>query len=1158
MSKDWLWHHSHLLLYRSPFGAASCNAAVELAIAVRQDHPVDAVYLRTWHDGQGEELLPMVAAERDTADTSLYRVTFNVPDKPGIVWYYFIIYAGGAIHYYGNNSEEKGGCGAIYETPPPSYQLTVYQPAAKTPDWFKNAVVYQIFVDRFFNGNASGKINAAKKGSMIHPYWDDDPVYVRERETGRILAYDFFGGNLAGVIAKLPYLKDLGISAIYFNPIFEACSNHKYDTADYKTIDPMFGSNSLFEELCSKARDLGMAVILDGVFSHTGSDSIYFNREEHYPEVGAWQSKESPYYSWYRFTEYPDEYESWWGVDALPNVDEMEPSYRDFIIHGKESVLRHWLKLGAKGWRLDVADELPDEFIRQFRQVMKEIDSDSVLIGEVWEDASHKVSYSELRGYFHGDELDSATNYPFRQAALGFLMGWLDADATRATLLSLCENYPPENFYATLNMLSSHDVPRILTLLGGHESLPDLPDSQQLKRRLSPDERQLALARLRLLALWQMTSPGVPHIYYGDEAGLEGYTDPLNRRTFPWGREEVTLAAWYKKLIGLRKDHAVLRTGTWQPFAVHPDVYSYVRLTPDGRDVFGQPQTENCAIVFLNRSQREITVECDLSCWCQGLLFDVLDDDHEVAVGDGQASITLKPLEGRLLLTRLSGENLKCGILLHPTALPGGDGIGSLGKEAYSFVDFLAQARQNYWQILPLNPVGFGYSPYQSVSAFASETLLIDIDLLVAAKLLEPEEVADARKEYGLLSLAAAKADYEVVKKYKEHLFRLAFRRFAVVKPEKEYIEFLAANTFWLPDYALYMALTDHFATAAWNDWPADIAGRQASALTYYGDLLVEEISYHVFLQYIFRGQWTVLREYAVGKGIKIIGDMPIFVAHHSADVWAHSQLFQLDRQGRPTVVAGVPPDYFSETGQLWGNPLYRWQEMAKDDYCWWRERFTVLLSLVDMVRVDHFRGFEGYWQIPASAETAEKGRWVKGPGKRFFAVLKRYFGQLPVIAEDLGVITPEVTALRRQFDYPGMKVLHFAFNMASSGQPEPLECGPDTVVYTGTHDNDTTLGWYRELALAGGTAAVDRYLGLKTGDDDREVPWRLTALAYNCQAGTAIIPLQDVLGLGPAARMNTPGTVGGNWEWRCADGRLTADLAEKLAVLAAKYHRGK
>ena len=316
MAEDWLTHHSRLPQYRSPFGAVSCNTVVSLSLAVNGYRPVEAVYLRTWRVGGDEELVPMKQAGQREGSI-LYGATYTVPNEPCIVWYYFIIHSGGAASYYGNNPEGTGGLGAAAATPPPSFQITVHLPDAATPDWFKNAVVYQIFVDRFFNGHAGGSITNCKKGSLLHPYWNDAPVYVRERETGRILAYDFFGGNLAGVMAKLPYLKNLGISAIYFNPLFEAPSNHKYDTADYKTIDHMFGSDVIFGELCEKAREVGIAIILDGVFSHTGSDSIYFNKEGNYPEPGAWQSPESPYYSWYRFKKYPDEYESWWGVDAL-------------------------------------------------------------------------------------------------------------------------------------------------------------------------------------------------------------------------------------------------------------------------------------------------------------------------------------------------------------------------------------------------------------------------------------------------------------------------------------------------------------------------------------------------------------------------------------------------------------------------------------------------------------------------------------------------------------------------------------------------------------------------------------------------------------------------------------------------------------------------
>lgn len=1154
LTEQWLVHHSRQQLYRSPFGAVSCNAKVTLSLAVTQDCPLETVTLRTWREGRGEELYPLSPVNQADGRT-IYQVTFTAPDAPGLVWYYFIVHCGEKVCYYGNNPGERGGLGAIYDTPPPSYQLTVYLPEAQTPDWFKHAVVYQIFVDRFFNGTA-GPVSNCKKGSMLHPYWDDDPVYVRERETGRILAYDFFGGNLAGVLAKLPYLKRLGISAIYLNPIFESPSNHKYDTADYKTIDPMFGSNDGFAELCDKAREQGITIILDGVFSHTGSDSIYFNKEGRYPELGAYQSRQSPYFSWYRFTNYPDEYESWWGVDALPNVSEMEASYRDFIISGENSVIKHWLRLGAKGWRLDVADELPDEFIRGIRQAMKEVDGDSVLIGEVWEDASRKVSYSQLRGYLHGDELDSPINYPFRQMALDFLLERQDAGDTRERLLSLYENYPLQNFYAALNVVGSHDVSRILTLLGGHEDQPDLPYSLQLKRRLGPQERELALARLQVLVLWQMTFPGVPHVYYGDEAGLEGYTDPLNRRTFPWGREEATLLSWYKKMIALRNSHAVLRTGQWQPLECHPDVFGYVRWIDGGRDTFGEPAEDNTAVVLLNRSRLEVTVQLDVSRWCRGMMFDILDDEREVAVGAGRFSVTLKPLSGKLLLDRLTDRPRSCGVLLHPTSLPSIHGSGGLGKEAYNFIDFLAAARQNYWQILPLNPVGYGYSPYQSVSAFACEPLLIDIDTLVSDRLLEEAEVKAARHRYGIELLSEDRLDFAVVRPYKQELFRQAARRFAAAEPDKDYTAFVEASRFWLPDYALYMALAGHFGDDAWNSWPEAVASREEGALEEYRQLLAGEIDYQCFLQYIFHRQWQALRCYAAEKQVRIIADLPIFVAHYSADVWAHRKLFKLDEEGNPTAVAGVPPDYFSATGQLWGNPLYRWREMSRDDYRWWRERLTSLLSLADLIRVDHFRGFEGYWEVPAGEETAEKGRWARGPGSHLFAALERHLGHLPLIAEDLGVITPAVTALRKKFGYPGMKVLEFAFRQDAAGRPEPLDCGRDTVVYTGTHDNDTTAGWYQELGA--NMDCVDQYLAITSAADAAEASWRLTELAYQCKSQAAVIPLQDLLGLGTEARMNTPGTVGGgNWLWRCSPGLLTSELAARLAALAVKHRRG-
>ncbi len=1143
MARDWLYHDSHAAFFRSPFGAVACGKAIGLRLAVSAGRRVDEVLLRTWRDGSGEAIIPMTLSA--DAGEDFYHATLAAPGEPGLVWYYFIVRAGNAVHYYGNNERQLGGPGAVYDSPPPSFQITVHLPGAAVPAWYKNAVVYQIFVDRFYNATPGGRVKNAKPGSFIHAHWLDDPVYVRERETGNILAYDFFGGNLAGVMAKLPYLRDLGVSALYFNPVFEAASNHKYDTADYTNIDPMFGDNDLFSELCARARELGMAVILDGVFSHTGSDSIYFNKEGRYPGPGAYQSIASPYYPWYRFRRHPDDYEAWWGVDALPAVDELEPSYQDFIARGEDSVVKRWLRLGAKGWRLDVADELPDEFIRTLRRAAKEADPEAVIIGEVWEDASRKVSYDRLRGYFRGDELDAATNYPFRRAALDFLLGRRDAEATRQVLYSLYENYPRENFLAALNLIGSHDVPRVLTLLGGYEEPAGLPFGEQRRQRLGAAERELAVRRLKLLALWQMTFPGVPCVYYGDEAGLEGYAEPLNRRTFPWGSEDKELTAWYRRVIGLRNRYPVLRGGGWQPLSPHCDVFGYIRWhEDDGSQDYG------IAAVLLNRGDTAVRVEIDLDGRYRGLLFDALEDGAEAAAGDGRCALTLEPFGGRVLVSDSGRERGGCGILLHPTSLPSAHGIGGLGAEARAFIDFLAAAGQNYWQILPLNPIGCGNSPYQSVSAFAAEPLLIDIDHLVADGLVAAAEAAAAREACRLNHFADDRVDYPAVRQYKESVFRQAFSRFI---PGEDYGAFRRDNAAWLDDYALYMSLAGHFGDGCWQNWPPDIAGREAAALGRYAGLLAAEIDYHIFLQYIFRRQWDALRHYAGERGVRIIGDLPIFVAHASSDVWANRRLFRLDAAGSPTAVAGVPPDYFSATGQLWGNPLYDWRAMAGDGYRWWQDRLASLLALADIVRIDHFRGFAACWAVPAGAATAEHGRWVKGPGYALFAALERRLGKLPVIAEDLGTITPDVVALRRRCGFPGMKILQFSFACDRQGDPLPLGCEPDTVVYTGTHDNDTARGWYEKLDAreAAEKACADRYLG------DGDAAWRLIELAYGCRSATAIVPMQDILGLGGESRMNRPGTVGGNWEWRCPPDYREGELAARLADLAARHRRG-
>ncbi|MEG6585387.1 bifunctional glycogen debranching protein GlgX/4-alpha-glucanotransferase [Dendrosporobacter sp. 1207_IL3150] len=1153
MNQNWLFHNSQSLAYRSPFGAVCCNTEITLRLRILSSSQPESVVLRIWQDGLGEQKLDMLSDSKTNSD-NLYKLKLTVPEKSCVIWYYFIVIVGGKTFYYGNNHAGLGGSGDIYDSPPPSFQITVYQKCAVTPNWFKEAVMYQIFPDRFCNGEAEGKVLAPKKGSVIHADWSNTPYYIRDVDTKEIAAYDFFGGNLRGIINKLSYLKELGISVIYLNPIFESPSNHRYDTGDYHKVDSMLGDNELFAELCTKAKEVGIEIILDGVFSHTGSDSIYFNKYGNYKSIGAFQSQASPYYKWYRFSQYPDKYESWWGIDTLPNTEENEPSFVDFIISGDNSVLKYWLKQGIKGWRLDVVDELPDEFVRTFAKEMKLIDPDAVLIGEVWEDASHKESYGKLRDYLGGSELDSAMNYPFRKILLDFILGHADSSITHRSLMSLYENYPRENFYAMMNLVGSHDVPRVLTLLGEAPMNDTFSITKQSKFRLNAEQRCLAKARLKLLALWQMTFPGVPAIYYGDECGVEGFKDPFNRSTYPWGQEDLELLKWYKQVINLRNSYPVFKTGEWLPIYAEGDVYGYARRIINGKDHFGQERPDNTALVLLNRSKDSAAkITLDVRGLCRGIMKDVLNDGGEAAVHDGIINVELAPLEGKVLLQHehsLLGR--QCGILLHPTSLPSKYGIGDLGKEAYEFVNFLYKSKQKLWQILPLNPVGLGESPYQSPSAFAGNPLLISLGKLVGDGLLSGVDVKLPKQ------FDTDKVEFEAVKDFKESCLRIAFNSFKQkFESSVEYERFVNENAIWLHDYALFMALKEYFNDCSWTEWPYEIASRQEGAMREYRELLRDEIGFHYFLQFEFNKQWLALKRYANQWGIKIIGDMPIFIAHDSADVWANQQLFELDKKGLAQKIAGVPPDYFSETGQLWGNPHYNWQEMANEDYNWWRERFQVMLNQVDIIRVDHFRGFEAYWEVPAGEKTAVNGKWIKGPGAKLFSTLERYLGKLPIIAEDLGVITPEVEDLRDAFYYPGMKVLHFVLSCDEEGCCIPFTCDKNSVVYTGTHDNNTTLGWYK-LNVGEETEyaeCINKMLQMENADPE-DVCWRMIEFAYNTNANTVIIPMQDVLCLGSEARMNTPGTVGGNWQWRCRKEWLTPELAAHLASLAGRYKR--
>lgn len=486
------------------------------------------------------------------------------------------------------------------------------------------------------------------------------------------------------------------------------------------------------------------------------------------------------------------------------------------------------------------------------------------------------------------------------------------------------------------------------------------------------------------------------------------------------------------------------------------------------------------------------------------------------------------------------------GILLHPTSLPGPFGIGDLGPRAHTWVRELASTGCRLWQVLPLSPTGFADSPYQCFSTFAGNPYLISPELLVEDGLLTEGDLENGP------DFPADRVDYGSVITRKLELLDVAFDRFeAGSKLREEFSTFQATNRVWLDDFALFMAFKDLYSLKPWTEWPAPLRDRVPLQMQKARTAYATDVKRHSFLQFLFFRQWRALKAVAVEAGVSIIGDLPIFVAHDSADVWANPELFHLGPDGRPTVVAGVPPDYFSETGQLWGNPLYRWDVHAESEYAWWLARFRAIFRMVDIVRVDHFRGFVDYWEVPAGAETAVHGRWRDGPGAVFLQAVMNELGDLPVIAEDLGEINPAVFELRDHFELPGMKILQFAFEDDLSNDFLPHHYPVNCVVYTGTHDNDTVVGWWESIGKEE-REFVRSYLGI-TGED---IAWDLISAAWESRAVVAIAPLQDLLGLGTEARMNYPGTLGGNWTWRLSEGAFDGSVGARLVALNAATGR--
>jgi 4-alpha-glucanotransferase len=500
------------------------------------------------------------------------------------------------------------------------------------------------------------------------------------------------------------------------------------------------------------------------------------------------------------------------------------------------------------------------------------------------------------------------------------------------------------------------------------------------------------------------------------------------------------------------------------------------------------------------------------------------------------------------------------GILLHVTSLPGGHGIGDLGESAYEFVQFLSDSGQKIWQVLPLSPTGYGDSPYQCFSAFAGNPLLIDLTSLREQGLLSQQDLA------GAMGLPGHQVDYIAVSALKLGLLRKAAGNFlADSSPTNRaaFDIFCGTNAAWLEDYALFMACKAVYKGQSWMHWDLGIRRRDREPLAEWRARLESETNLHKFAQFEFFRQWEKLKTHCNHVGISIMGDLPIYVAHDSADVWAHPELFRLDEQSRPTAVAGVPPDYFSATGQLWGNPLYRWDVLAASGYKWWIDRFRASFKMFDMVRLDHFRGFEAYWEVPAGASTAAEGKWVKGPGAELFRAVQAALITLPIVAENLGVITPGVEDLRQQFAFPGMSILQFAFGNDPQGPSfRPHNYSHELVAYTGVHDNDTTVGWWTSSGTGDSIRSAEdireereftqAYLNFR----NEPVHWVFIRTIVASVAAVAIAPLQDVLGLGNEARMNLPGTVTGNWKWRYEAKALTKEISGRLKKLAVLYGR--
>lgn len=593
-----LFHDSHDIRYRDPQGGV--QAGGELVLRFGCDE-CEAVTLRTW-DGS-EQRIPM-----KNKGNALFEATVTAPQRPMLFWYDFIIHRADGELRYGNAHDCMGGVGAITHGQPHSYQVTVYDPAFTTPEYLRKGVMYQIFPDRFYQ-DGSGfkgrmrKVKAAHPEATFHASWDEPPTLDIDPLNGDNRALDFFGGTLRGIQKKLDYLQALGVSVLYLNPVFRARTNHRYDTGSYEEIDPIVGDDEAFHELMHAAEERGIQVLLDGVFSHTGADSQYFNRYGRYDSIGAYQSEHSPYAGWYRFDEFPDRYNSWWGIYTLPAVEKENPEYKQYLLNAENGIVPGWIKRGAAGWRLDVVDELPMPMLEEMRAAVKAARPDATLLGEVWEDASNKIAYGALRSYCLGDTLDSVMNYPLRRAVIDFFTGVMDAFALKRVILHQREVYPTPFYYSVMNLLGSHDRARILNAMAGydHEGAEQPPREETAKIHLP--KRELAKAKKKHLQALKLLCalPGIPCVYYGDEMGMQGMADPWNRAPMDWDGGDATHWKAVSELLNGRLDTPMLQTGFLDVEALDGDTLRVRRFAAGGKDAFGNALEGKDVVIKIKR-----------------------------------------------------------------------------------------------------------------------------------------------------------------------------------------------------------------------------------------------------------------------------------------------------------------------------------------------------------------------------------------------------------------------------------------------------------------------------------------------------------------------------------------------------------------------------